>query len=96
MLINGLIERLSAMKLYGMAQALEDIHTTDKGADLDFEDRLTLMIDHEEAARANRALKRRLQVARLRFVAGYDKPRDSGCGARFSGVVADSAARSCS
>jgi len=67
MLINGLIERLSAMKLQGMAQALEDIHNADKGADLSFEDRLTLMIDHEETTRANRSMKRRLQVAKLRF-----------------------------
>jgi len=29
-------------------------------------------------------------------VAGYDKPRDSGCGARFSAVVGYSVARSCS
>jgi DNA replication protein DnaC len=67
MLISGLIERLSAMKLHGMAQALEDIHNADKGADLGFEDRLTLMIDHEEAVRASRTLKRRLQVAKLRY-----------------------------
>lgn len=67
MLINGLIERLLAMKLHGMAQALEDIYNADKGADISFEDRLTLMIDHEETVRTNRALKRRLQVAKLRF-----------------------------
>ncbi|MFW2388513.1 MAG: IS21-like element helper ATPase IstB [Polyangiales bacterium] len=67
MLINGLVERLSAMKLHGMAEALEDILTVDNGADLSFEDRLTLMIDHEETVRANRALKRRLQVAKLRY-----------------------------
>jgi DNA replication protein DnaC len=67
MLISGLIERLSVMKLHGMAQALEDIYNTDKDADLCFEDRLTLMIDHEETVRANRSMNRRLQVAKLRF-----------------------------
>jgi DNA replication protein DnaC len=67
MLINGLIERLSAMKLHGMATALEDIQAGDNSADLSLEDCLTLMIDHEDAVRANRALKRRLQVAKLRY-----------------------------
>ncbi len=63
MLTPGLVERLSALKLHGMAQALEDIHNSTAGADLSFDDRLTLMIDHEEATRLSRALKRRLQVA---------------------------------
>jgi DNA replication protein DnaC len=67
MLISGLVERLIALKLYGMAKALEDIHSNPSAADLDFEDRLTLMIDHEEAVRSNRSLQRRLAVAKLRF-----------------------------
>jgi DNA replication protein DnaC len=67
MLTHGLVERLSALKLHGMAQALEDIGASRAGADLSFEDRLTLMIDHEEATRAGRALRRRLQVAKLRY-----------------------------
>jgi DNA replication protein DnaC len=50
-----------------MARALEDIHNSKAAADLDFEDRLTLMVDHEEAVRGNRSLKRRLEVAKLRF-----------------------------
>jgi DNA replication protein DnaC len=67
MLTHGLVERLSVLKLHGMAQALEDINASKDCADLSFEDRLTLMIDHEETERASRALKRRLQVAKLRF-----------------------------
>jgi DNA replication protein DnaC len=67
MLTHGLVERLSALKLHGMAQALEDIGASRAGAELSFEDRLTLMVDHEEAARAGRALRRRLQVAKLRY-----------------------------
>lgn len=67
MLTHGLVDRLSALKLHGMAQALEDIDASKDCADLSFEDRLTLMIDHEEAERSSRALKRRLQVAKLRF-----------------------------
>ena len=67
MLTHGLVERLMALKLYGMAEALEDICKTRDCADLSFDDQFTLMIDHEEAVRASRALKRRLQVAKLRF-----------------------------
>ena len=63
MLISGLIERLIALKLYGMAKALEDIQNNSSAADLGFEDRLTLMIDHEEAVRSNRSLQRRLALA---------------------------------
>lgn len=69
MLTHGLIDRLSAMKLHGMAKALEDIFNTGGDDDLSFEDRLTLMIDHEEFVRSNRALTRRLQVAKLRYPA---------------------------
>ena len=67
MLTHGLLDRLSFMKLHGMAQALQDIQAGGDNADLSFEDRLTLMIDHEEAVRASRTLKRRLQVAKLRY-----------------------------
>ena len=67
MLTHGLLDRLSAMKLHGMAAALEDIQNGDNSAGLSLEDCLTLMIDHEEAVRASRALKRRLQVAKLRY-----------------------------
>ena len=67
MLTAGLVDRLSALKLHGMAKALEDIYNSKASADLDFEDRLTLMIDHEEAVRADRSLQRRLRVAKLRF-----------------------------
>ncbi len=67
MLIPGLLERLSSLKLHGMAKALEDIQSNSSATDLDFEDRLTLMIDHEEAVRVNRSLQRRLAIAKLRF-----------------------------
>jgi DNA replication protein DnaC len=66
MLIPGLLDRLVGLKLHGMAKALEDIDAGDH-ADLSFEDRLTLMIDHEESVRSIRALTRRLQIAKLRY-----------------------------
>ena len=68
MLIPGLIDRLSALKLHGMAKALSDIETGDH-SELGFSDRLSLMIDHEESTRNIRALTRRLQTAKLRHPA---------------------------
>ena len=68
MLIPGLIDRLTALKLHGMAKALSDIENGDH-RDLSFSDRLSLMIDHEESSRASRALTRRLQAAKLRHPA---------------------------
>jgi DNA replication protein DnaC len=69
MLIHGLVERLVTLKLHGMASALEDIIGAGCDDELSFEDRLTLMIDHEESARSSRAMTRRLQVAKLRYPA---------------------------
>lgn len=69
MLTPGLIDRLAALKLHGMARALEDLQAGTTADELSFEDRLTLMVDHEEAVRTNRALTRRLEVARLRYPA---------------------------
>lgn len=67
MLIPGLIERLQALRLRGMAQALEDIYRSKAATDLSFDDQLTLMVEHEEAVRGDRSLQRRLQIAKLRF-----------------------------
>ncbi|MCP4589409.1 MAG: ATP-binding protein [bacterium] len=69
MLIHGLVERLVTLKLHGMAKALEDIIGAGCDDELSFEDRLTLMIDHEESERSHRAMTRRLQVAKLRYPA---------------------------
>jgi len=66
MLMPGLIDRFVSLKLHGMAKALEDVDLLGP-SDLSFEDRLTLMIDAEESGRSIRALRRRLQTAKLRY-----------------------------
>jgi hypothetical protein len=70
MLTHGLIERLSAMKLHGMATALEDIQTGENSTNLSLEDCFTLMIDHEEAVRASRAL-RKVPVTLFRYSGSF-------------------------
>ncbi len=70
MLMQQTIEKLSALRLSGMAKALEqqlkdpDIHT------LSFEDRLALLIDTEETERESRKIASRLKAA---------KPKQQAC-----------------
>ena len=69
MLMHQTIERLYALRLTGMAAALsEQQGQPDVGA-LPFEDRLTLLVEREVTARADRRLTRLLQLAKLRLPA---------------------------
>lgn len=69
MLTNPTIEKLREMKLAGMAEALiEQLNDPESGG-LCFEDRLGLLVDREQTARATRQLKTRLTQARLRLPA---------------------------
>ena len=65
MLIKPTQERLRAMRLSGMAEAFATQMEDTSAADLSFEERFSLMVDHEWLARQNRALQRRLKDARL-------------------------------
>lgn len=65
MLIKPTVERLRAMRLSGMAEAfarqIEDPSITQ----LSFEERFGLLVDHQWLDRQNRALARRLKLARF-------------------------------
>lgn len=65
MLIKPTQERLRAMRLSGMAEAFAAQMEDTGAAQLSFEERFSLMVDHEWLARQNRALQRRLKEARL-------------------------------
>lgn len=65
MLIKPTQERLRAMRLSGMAEAFATQMEDTGAAQLSFEERFSLMVDHEWLARQNRALQRRLKDARL-------------------------------
>lgn len=65
MLIKPTQERLRAMRLSGMAEAFATQMEDTSAAQLSFEERFSLMVDHEWLARQNRALQRRLKDARL-------------------------------
>lgn len=60
------IDKLRALRLTGMARALEEqVAQTDIGR-LSFDERLAILIDREEVDRHNAALAQRLRLARLR------------------------------
>jgi DNA replication protein DnaC len=66
MLQHQTLERLRALKLTGMAEALEEQLAQPQTFDLAFEERLALLIEREQLHRDNRRLKRLLSAAKLR------------------------------
>src|SRR3954469_25017998 len=60
------LEQLKALRLFGMARALDELaHTRERDA-LAFDDQLAVLIEREAADRANLALTHRLRRAHLR------------------------------
>ncbi|MCW7552966.1 IS21-like element helper ATPase IstB [Endozoicomonas gorgoniicola] len=66
MLMNPTMEKLQALKLTGMLEALDEQLKSLDIEQMSFDERLGLMIDREVIARDNRRLKTRLKKARLR------------------------------
>lgn len=72
MLIHPTLEKLHALKLSGMAKALEEqLQMSDLGA-LTFEERLGLLVDRETTERRNRKLRTSLKKAKLRIMASLE------------------------
>jgi DNA replication protein DnaC len=69
MLIHPTVERLRALGLSAMAEALLELQNMPEAAELPHADWLGLLIDREATSRDNRRLARRLQVAKLRQAA---------------------------
>lgn len=65
MLSQPLLEKLSALRLTGVRQGLEEQSLSTQYAELAFEDRLGLLIDKEWQRRENARLARGLRMARL-------------------------------
>jgi DNA replication protein DnaC len=66
MLNQPTIEKLHAMKLYGMADAFRAHLETPDTSQLGFEERFAMLVDQQWLWKENRALARRLQSARLK------------------------------
>ena len=74
------LERLHSLRLTGMAEALSQQQTQPQMQQLSFEERLTLLVDHEQLYRDNRRQTRLLKAAKLRLSAcveeiDYQHPR---------------------
>jgi len=69
MLIEQTLTLLHALKLTGMAAALEEQRGIPDLATLSFEERFALLLEREQAARHDRRLTRLLQLARFRHAA---------------------------
>jgi DNA replication protein DnaC len=65
MLTQPLLDKLAQLRLSAFRAALEEQLHNPQYADLAFEDRLGLLVDHECAHRDNNRLQRRLKAARL-------------------------------
>src|SRR2546430_8035867 len=69
MLQQPMKEKLHALKLQGMVQALEHQEQDEATRELGFLDRLALLVDQQWNWRQNQALNRRVLAARLRGTA---------------------------
>lgn len=66
MLNEQTVEKLHAMKLFGMAEAFRTQLETAAASNLGFEERFALLVDQQWTWRENRALARRLRAAKLK------------------------------
>lgn len=73
MLTHPVIQHLRALKLDGMALALQEQQEQPILRELSFEERLTLLVDRERACRDTRGLQRRLTAARLKVNASLEE-----------------------
>ena len=72
MLNHQTMEKLTALRLEGMAQALEEQRRQPDISQLDFEERFTLLVERQWLWRENRALAARLHHAQLKVCASLE------------------------
>ena len=72
MLIEQTLDKMNAMKLSGMAEALKQQLGSAQHARLSFDERLGLLLDREWETREQRKLETRLRSARLRYPASLE------------------------
>ena len=72
MLIEQTLEKMNAMKLVGLAEALRQQLGSAQHGKLSFDERLGLLVEAEWLAREQKRLKTRLHAAKLRFPASLE------------------------
>ena len=69
MLTQPTIDKLNAMRLYGMAHAFREQAANPNMAQLSFEERFGLIVDHQMTMQENARMQSRLKAAKLRLPA---------------------------
>jgi hypothetical protein len=72
MLLAQTLEKLQALRLQGMALALEEQHGQTDISQLDFESRLGLLVERQWVWKENRAVAARLHAAQLKIAAALE------------------------
>lgn len=72
MLMEPTIEKMNAMKLFGMRDALQEQMTLSSYDELSFEERIGMLVDREWIDRENRKLERRMKAAKLKIPASME------------------------
>lgn len=72
MLTQETIEKMNAMKLFGMVAAFDNQLSSSEYDELSFEERVGLLVDAEWTDRERRKLSRRLKAAKLRYPASLE------------------------
>jgi DNA replication protein DnaC len=66
MLTEPMMDKLAAMRLHGMVDALQAQQQDPQAGELSFHERLAILVDHQWTWRENQALGRRMKAAKLR------------------------------
>jgi len=72
MLTQETLQKMNAMKLFGMVTALEQQLSSNEYHELSFEERVGVLVDAEWTDREQRKLSRRLKAAKLRYPASLE------------------------
>lgn len=72
MLTQETLQKMNAMKLFGMVTALEQQLGSNEYHELSFEERVGILVDAEWTDREQRKLSRRLKAAKLRYPASLE------------------------
>ena len=72
MLTQETIEKMNAMKLFGMVASFDSQLSSNEYHELSFEERVGILVDSEWTDRERRKLSRRLKAAKLRYPASLE------------------------
>jgi len=65
--MNILIDKLLSMRLPGMASALKEYSDNESFREMEFDEQLNMLLEHESIYRQNKQLKRLITAAKFRY-----------------------------